>query len=366
MVIAMKKRLFAVLLAALVLAPTTSARADDGGGLSAEAIAAASLGELQASDDKLDQAISTLNKEVSNQQLQLSQAQQSAEAADAAVNTNNGKLEELRVRINALQKEATDRAVQEYVRPHDEMLTHVLSSDGLEDASRRTQLLAEVNDRDFSAMEDLRAARSDLEALQKAAQDAQRVAQERRASEQKKLDDLNTALADKAKIEKAVQDRINQYAQESAASAGMPWGASGDRASRGGGSDNDARVSAAGLRWPTTNHQVNSKFGYRWGTLHPGLDLEAKIGTPIYAAKSGRVTYASWMSGYGNYTCIDHGGGFSTCYGHQSSISVSAGQQVNQGDLIGYSGNTGYSTGPHVHFETRVNGKPEDPLQYLP
>lgn len=74
---------------------------------------------------------------------------------------------------------------------------------------------------------------------------------------------------------------------------------------------------------------------------------------------------AGWNGGYGNYTCIDHGGGFSTCYAHQLSISVSVGEQVEQGQIIGEVGNTGHSFGAHLHFETRVNGVAEDPLGYL-
>ncbi|HNE78082.1 MAG TPA: M23 family metallopeptidase, partial [Solirubrobacterales bacterium] len=83
------------------------------------------------------------------------------------------------------------------------------------------------------------------------------------------------------------------------------------------------------------------------------------------AAASGTVIMASYNGGYGNYTCIDHGSGLSTCYGHQSSFAVSAGQSVSQGDVIGYSGNTGSSTGPHLHFEVRINGVAQDPLGYL-
>ena len=84
-----------------------------------------------------------------------------------------------------------------------------------------------------------------------------------------------------------------------------------------------------------------------------------------YAADGGRVAIAGWMGGYGNYTCIQHTGSLSTCYGHQSRIAVSVGQSVSQGQVIGYSGNTGHSTGPHLHFEVRVGGSPVDPMGYL-
>ena len=103
----------------------------------------------------------------------------------------------------------------------------------------------------------------------------------------------------------------------------------------------------------------------RWGRLHAGIDMPMPEGTALRAADSGSVAIAGWVGGYGNYTCIQHGGSLSTCYGHQSSIAVSVGQSVSQGQVIGNSGNTGNSTGPHLHFEVRVNGSPVDPLGYL-
>ena len=96
---------------------------------------------------------------------------------------------------------------------------------------------------------------------------------------------------------------------------------------------------------------------------HPSIAVPN--GTPIRAAKAGRVIMASYNGGYGNYTCVDHGGGLSTCYAHQSGFAASTGQRVSQGQIIGYSGNTGSSTGPHLHFEVRVNGAAQDPMAYL-
>ncbi|HEU5279723.1 MAG TPA: peptidoglycan DD-metalloendopeptidase family protein [Gaiellaceae bacterium] len=126
----------------------------------------------------------------------------------------------------------------------------------------------------------------------------------------------------------------------------------------------DTTPSAQGLVWPVSG-PVTSPFGYRWGRLHAGIDIGVPYGTPIHAAASGTVVLAGWTGGYGNYTCIDHGGGLATCYGHQSSYAVSAGAQVSQGQVIGYVGNTGHSFGAHLHFEVRINGNPVDPLGYL-
>lgn len=99
--------------------------------------------------------------------------------------------------------------------------------------------------------------------------------------------------------------------------------------------------------------------------LHAGVDYAAATGTPIKAATDGTVTEAGWTSGYGNYTCISHADGLSSCYAHQSAIGVSVGQTVARGELIGKVGNTGNSTGPHLHFEARKNGTPVDPTQYF-
>jgi murein DD-endopeptidase MepM/ murein hydrolase activator NlpD len=120
----------------------------------------------------------------------------------------------------------------------------------------------------------------------------------------------------------------------------------------------------------------SSNFGYRYDPfyrvwqLHAGADFAAPHGMPIHAAASGRVVRAGWDGGYGNYTCLNHGrldgSGFMTCYGHQSAILVHVGEWVHRGDVIGRVGTTGASTGNHLHFETRFDGVPRNPLKYLP
>ncbi|HEU0303731.1 MAG TPA: peptidoglycan DD-metalloendopeptidase family protein [Gaiellaceae bacterium] len=122
--------------------------------------------------------------------------------------------------------------------------------------------------------------------------------------------------------------------------------------------------SAQGLIWPVLG-PVTSAFGWRWGRMHEGIDIGVPSGTPIRAAASGTVIHAGWLGGYGNLVVLDHGGGLSTAYAHQSSIASGYGQFVTQGQVIGYVGSTGHSTGPHLHFEVRVNGVPQDPLGYL-
>jgi len=122
--------------------------------------------------------------------------------------------------------------------------------------------------------------------------------------------------------------------------------------------------------WPTGG-TVTSGFGWRispWGEdreFHQGLDIANSLGTPIVATADGRVVQSGWSGGYGNLVQIDHGNGITTMYGHNSQIVVTEGQQVGKGQIIAYLGSTGRSTGPHVHYEIRVNGNAVDPVGFL-
>jgi murein DD-endopeptidase MepM/ murein hydrolase activator NlpD len=139
--------------------------------------------------------------------------------------------------------------------------------------------------------------------------------------------------------------------------------ASSESSGGGGGGSSGSGTSSSGFIWPV-NGVVTSGFGWRWGRMHEGIDIAAPSGTPIRAAAAGTVIYAGWMGGYGNLVIIDHGNGLATAYGHQSAIYVGGGS-VSQGTVIGAVGSTGNSTGPHLHFEVRVNGSPVDPMGYL-
>lgn len=125
------------------------------------------------------------------------------------------------------------------------------------------------------------------------------------------------------------------------------------------------------MGWPSASPTLTSYFGYRvhpiFGTrkLHSGIDVGAAAGTPTYAAADGVVIEAGWTGGYGKAVIIDHGGGVATLYAHSSVLYVAPGQSVKRGQLIAAVGSTGFSTGPHLHFEVRVNGSPVDPLAYL-
>lgn len=170
------------------------------------------------------------------------------------------------------------------------------------------------------------------------------------------------------KIDETVAALEKQKAQEEANKYQNSGTGSGTGST---GSSNVGANAGAGYYWPCpSSAYITSVFGYRvhpiFGTTkyHSGVDIAANAGSNICAAASGTVAIAEYSASYGNYVVIYHANGMSTLYAHMSSMAVSAGQSVSQGQLIGYVGSTGWSTGPHLHFEVRVNGSCVDPLSY--
>jgi murein DD-endopeptidase MepM/ murein hydrolase activator NlpD len=175
------------------------------------------------------------------------------------------------------------------------------------------------------------------------------------ASEVSAMEDLSEAQ--EAELEALIQERERELEAQQRA-AGIAGGVQSP--------------SGAGMfSWPVTG-TITSPFGWRTNPngggpeFHQGLDIAAPTGTTITSAAAGTVIMAQWYGGYGNYILIDHGGGYSTGYGHLSAIYVSVGQTVQRGQAIGAVGMTGDATGPHLHFEIRIAGKPVDPAPRLP
>jgi murein DD-endopeptidase MepM/ murein hydrolase activator NlpD len=168
-----------------------------------------------------------------------------------------------------------------------------------------------------------------------------------------------SALADSRETREEYLAEVEALAAESAALAARIRSAqTGATGSSGSG------VSASGLVWPVDG-PVTSGFGMRWGRMHEGIDIAVPTGTAVRASASGTVIHSGWLGGYGNLVVIDHGNGLATAYAHNSSLLVSVGQGVTQGETVSLAGSTGNSSGPHVHFEVRVNGVAVDPLLYL-
>jgi peptidoglycan DL-endopeptidase CwlO len=287
------------------------------------------------------------------------------------------RLARLKRRLAEARVELANRLVQIYKEDSPDVVTVVLEADGFADLLERTEFLQRTSAQDARIINRVRDAKAETKAtadrLDRLEQRAQKIAEQIEAEVNQvvevkgqlvaRRENFAEARAGKSQLLANVQASRHEI-EDHVASLEREQAAVLARLRGGSGTVGPIRQGSGQLIWPA-NGSISSGFGMRWGRLHAGIDMPLPEGTGLRAAASGTVAIAGWVGGYGNYTCIQHGGSLSTCYGHQSSISVSVGQSVSQGQVIGYSGNTGHSTGPHLHFEVRVNGSPVDPLGYL-
>jgi murein DD-endopeptidase MepM/ murein hydrolase activator NlpD len=338
-------------------------------------------GVLSSTIQRFDTRIDAIQGEIAETERRLSRVQSSLDDQKEKLLEVRNKLEEARDRLERLRSELVTarrvlaaRLVEIYKSDAPDALTVILSSDGFGDLLERAEFLDRISDQDRQITDRVRGLKdqardqavqlADLEEEEQLA--AERILRERdqvAAVEQQLTgarDQLASARADK-------QGALNQVHASRVR-------LEGDLAAL---EREQARVQAAlqgvagpikpgsgQLIWPV-NGPVVSGFGMRWGRLHAGLDIAVPSGTAIRAADSGTVVLMGWVGGYGNYTCIQHNSSLSTCYAHQSSFATSNGASVSQGQVIGYVGCTGHCFGDHLHFETRINGSPVDPMGYL-
>jgi murein DD-endopeptidase MepM/ murein hydrolase activator NlpD len=360
--------------------------------------------ELDAAERSADDA----DAELADADERLAEVEAVVNDVAAALERQRGAVAEAEARLAAVEDEAAEvrarleeRAASMFKQGAVRDFDVLLSSEGAEEALARTTYLRALTLGDASTSEMLAASEVAVEAER-----------ERLAVEEQRLDDMlveqqellaeveelrsRRALAaadararveqlereqddlesESVRIEQLIQQRQEEARQQAreaerrraaaAAPAPAPAPAPSSSGGSGGGGGGSAQVSApssSGFAWPMCA-PVTSEYGPRWGRMHQGIDQGAATGTPIGASKAGTVIFAGWQGGYGNLVLIDHGG-VVTAYAHQSSMAVSSGQSVSQGQTIGYVGSTGNSTGPHLHFETRVNGSAVNPRQYL-
>lgn len=331
--------------------------------------ATAKLDALKASERELLAAAAALDDDVLAQAARVDAARQAVAAAEAEQQEAANSVAETKTEIAAIEQAVVNRAVQEYMSPHDESLGAIESTD-LAQSARKHVLLDTVTAVDDDLLDALAASREDYELAQSRAEAAREKAAARRAETEGRLAELEAAQAQQQRLRAAITARERevlaeidaQSATESALTRLIREREAAARAAPGGGGSGGTR--AGGCIWPTRG-RVTSEYGRRSGRQHQGIDIGAGTGTPIWAAQSGTVIFAGQQSGYGNLTIVDHGA-FSTAYAHQSRIGVNEGQRVSQGDRIGSVGNTGRSTGPHLHFETRYGGSARNPRGCLP
>ena len=321
--------------------------------------AAANLDAARASDQQLSTAVANLDNAVRAQISETQAAQQALDAAEVNLRQSQDRLNATEQHVGQLRSLAVDSAIDAYMHSGGQAITDILQAHDLGEFSRREAFVNQLVSNDRDILDQLRSAQQDQAAEQARLTKARDLIKARRKAAGDKLKSLGQQLAVQARLHSALSDRLADYAAEADAAAAEE----GNIQKLLAGSTGPA--SAAGLIWPCRG-PLTSPFGMRWGRMHQGQDIACGYGTAIHAAKSGTVVFAGVMSGYGNVIIIDHGGGFSTLYAHQSRLVAGQGQHVNQGDVIGYVGSTGHSTGPHLHFETRFNGVPRNPIPYLP
>lgn len=343
------------------------------------------IASLSAKIDDYESQVAALRAEERDAEIRLAAKQAELDQAQAQVDRAYEELKILAARLKRSLGVLKERLVAIYKAGDSDMSDLILTSKSYGDLIETSSYIEQIQNRNESIVTRVRDLRDQQEAvvvrLKKAkdqiesarnqiAAEEQNLATARqavqsqqaelanvRAARQAKVDSIDSKVDHLEEIEADLQQKI---AEQIAAASGVSVLPAGPMTS----------PSAAGLIWPLSG-TLSSGFGPRsspggiGSTYHEGIDISVPEGTPIRAAASGTVIMASYNGGYGNYTCIDHGSGLSTCYAHQSGFAVSSGQSVDQGQIIGYSGNTGSSTGPHLHFEVRINGAAQDPMGYL-
>jgi peptidoglycan DL-endopeptidase CwlO len=311
--------------------------------------------------DRLTAEVAELRNKEAAVAAQLAQKQAELEQAQARLDYLKGRLREA---IYILEQ----RLIAIYESNEPDLITVLLQAEGFDDLLARTEYMRTLQDQDNDIVARVRGLRNEMQVTVNTVRTARNEIAARKQeleATRLKLRERTQELATARRKQHATLMRLREHeehlegdlseisekiAEQLAQQTGaLPAG--------------PIRPGSGMFIWPV-NGSVVSGFGMRWGRMHEGIDIATPTGTQIRAAASGSISMAGVSGGYGNYTCISHGGALSTCYAHQSQILISGGQ-VAQGQTIGLVGCTGHCFGPHLHFEVRVNGQAVDPLGYL-
>jgi len=354
-------------------ADITASKAREGVLTSQLSAVVAELEGAQSAVDEAQAAVGTLEAELSSARTRL-------DVLTERLDAQTRKLERLRSEYEKAVAILEARVRAAYIDEPPDMLAFLVSASSFDEVIDNVELLTRIGRQDKRIAQQVERARDRTAAERRATivtkreqaaavaviadrTDEARAARDRLAGERDRLAAMENlkqiALAESRETREGYLDEVDGLLAQSAALAEQIRGAQ-----QGAGTTGNGQPSAAGLIWPCDGVVV-SGFGMRWGRMHEGIDIGCAYGTPNGAAASGTVIYAGWLGGYGNLVVVDHGNGLSTAYAHASSILVSVGQSVSQGQTVSLVGSTGHSTGPHLHFEVRVNGVAVDPLPYL-
>ncbi len=331
--------------------------------------------------ERLTAEVAGLRREEAAVRARLAAKQAELNAAIAELDVARRHLAVVRARLQRALVALRDRLVAMYESGSPDVLSVILDSDGYDELATRTEYLERIHGMDEAVVGRVRELRDQVQstvARLRSAKDRIEAARDAIASEEEALAGARQAvqarqskLVSARSVRRQALKKINATEEDLDGDVAAIQGKLAARLAGYGSVPLPAGPirpgNGSGLIWPV-NGPVVSGFGYRWGRMHEGIDIAVPAGTPIRAAASGSVVLQQGEAesgGYGNFTCLEHGGGLQTCYAHQSAVAVGPGQSVSQGDVIGYVGCTGHCFGDHLHFEVRVNGAPTDPLGYL-
>ncbi len=359
------------------------------------------LDQLKEDASKQKEYKETLDAQIDNLEAQISGLNSQIAQMDSEIKEKNSEIADKQKSIDKNMELLKERLCALYMMGEASNLQLILSSDNVMDMAEKTEIIRMISEHDTALVQELSAemesiseqkkaieenrgkvasAKTELDAkqgeLNELQEEANRVLQELQAKEssvQKEQDKLDKEMA-------AAEAAIDQWFLEQAAQeqqkpsgGGSSGGNSGGNSGGSGGSGGASYEGTGSFIWPTPGYtNLTDYFGARGGT-HKGIDISSYgiFGKPIVASDSGTVTFAQYgmpgsgYGGYGNVVVINHGNGYMTLYAHCNSLAVSAGQSVKKGQTIAYVGSTGDSTGPHLHFEIRVNGIAQNPMNWF-
>ena len=306
-------------------------------------------------------------------QYQARELQAKSDALQGKIDDNQAKLAKKKAEVEQRKKIYSKRLRQIYINGQVNYLDVLLGAKDFGDFSSRMYLLQKIISRDIAMLEQLQKDEAEIKTRQEQLDSQMKeikttqVALEAKRARAKRLKEQRSYMLYKAQEEEqqsqSEYDRLLAISENITAMLRNMESGGGGASSGGGGTGR--------FMWPCRG-TITSYFGWRthpvFGTTkyHSGMDIGVDYGTPIYAADSGTVIYSGWLGGYGYAVMIDHGSGLVTLYGHNQALNVYEGQYVSKGTCIAYAGSTGYSTGPHCHFEVRLHGEVTEPLNYLP
>lgn len=333
----------------------------------------AALKEGKSKESSLSSQMLELDEKINSMQNSIDQLNAAIKEGEAKLVTLEAELEEAQEKVDVQTDNLGERLRNMYKNGTVGFMDVLLDSNSFSEFLTNLDLVEKVYASDKEVLTGLEEVYDEIDAKKKEVETLQAELNESKDVAEKEKAELETSKAEveAQKKEIAASNEENQAMLEKLQADAE---AITSVAVNKGSSSSTSTYTGGTMAWPVPSvgtSNITSIYGWRIhpifgvGRGHTGVDIGASYGSAVVAANPGKVIYASWYGGYGNCVMIDHGGGIVTLYGHNSSIKVSVGQRVSRGQTIALIGSTGNSTGPHCHFEVRINGKTTDPLDYI-